>query len=542
MTASSDDVQALRDRVAQLEATLATLRSGQLDAILGGAESETLYTHESAERTFRLMVERMADGALTLDREDGQILYCNTAFADLVRMPLGGILGRYLTDFIVAEDRDTAAVILAAEEAARLDVRLLSGGLGVPVSIAATRIESTDGDIVCVTVHDQRAHRIAERLRRKQAALETEAQRKDEFIAMLGHELRNPLAPIQHAAELLATQPDDPSTITRARGTILRQVIHIRRLVDDLLDIARITRGSLPVSLAPIDIRQVVEASLDVARTAYEPGERDLRTDVPTQRVMVEADDVRLTQVLTNLLRNAIKFTGVGDTISVSVTHDDERARIAVEDTGRGIDPSMLPTIFQPFVQEDVRFEGAVGGLGLGLALVKQIVELHHGRVHAESDGKGKGARFVVDLPLASPDAVERADSEPIEVVVPSGPRRVLVCDDNVDAAEMMALLLETSGHEVTTVFTGEDAIETAEERTFDVLFVDIGLPGIDGYEVTRRLRARESSPRMLIVALTGYGQPEDRVAALEAGCDVHLVKPVDRLTVEAALRGEAPK
>lgn len=529
------DVNALRERVRQLEATIAALRSGELDAVLGSSESGSIYTLESDDRPYRLMVERMAEGAVTLDAEDRCVLYCNQAFAAMLRQPLASIMGRKFSDFLPEGEKDVAEQ-LAEPGGTRLSAKLRRADGVVPVSLASTAIESPDGNTLCVIVSDLSQRRIADRLRRKQAALESEAQRKDEFIAMLGHELRNPLAPIQHAAELLNAEDLDATQRAVVQATILRQTLHIRRLVDDLLDIARITRGSLKIERSEIDAREVVDAALETTRTLFVERQRGLRVQVPDRRVPIYADPVRLTQVVTNLLSNAAKFTRPGDTIVVRLSADHEFGTIEVSDTGRGIEPEMLATIFQAFVQEDVVFDSAVGGLGLGLALVKRIVELHDGVVRAASDGKGRGATFRVALPLsgAVDGAATRSPSATAEVAAKD--QKILVCDDNTDAAEMMAMLLEAAGHVVTTVHTGEEAVRAAIADPPEVLFLDIGLPGLDGYEVARQLRSRVRTKDIVIVALTGYGQPEDRDAALSAGCDLHLVKPVDRAAIDGAL------
>jgi signal transduction histidine kinase len=505
---SQDEVAALRARIEQLE---------------------------REERPFRLMVERMAEGALTLDAGDGRILYANLAFATMIDLPLQSVIGRPFETFLRGRDRVDAQRMARSQGNFRVDTSLVRGEGVVPVALSSTTIESPDGPTLCVIVSDRSQRRVAERLRRKQTALETEAQRKDEFIAMLGHELRNPLAPIQHAAELLANGELPPERRAAVHATILRQTLHMRRIVDDLLDTARITQGTLEVERERIDARRVVQSALEVTQVLFSTHPRRLVVQLPPQEVPIDGDLVRLTQVLTNLLDNAAKFTGEDDEISISLSSPDDAVVFEVTDAGRGIEPEMLATIFQPFVQEDVVFDRAVGGLGLGLALVRRLVELHDGVVQATSEGHGTGARFTVRLPRPAP--ATSAAPTPSTTLAPSlDHRRVLVCDDNDDAAEMLAILLETAGHTVTTVGTGEAAIDAVAANPPDLLFLDIGLPGIDGYEVARQLRNLEPAKHLVIIALTGYGQAEDRDAALAAGCDSHLVKPVDRAELEQAL------
>ncbi len=533
---ADDDGNALRGRIEQLEATIVALQAGQLDAIVGGAESGTVFTLENEERPFRLMVERMAEGALTLDAEDGRILYCNMAFASMVRVRLETVVGRRFDQFFPERERDEAERIVKASGGVRVNTKLIRGDGVVSVAISSVSIESGEGNTLCVIVSDRSQRRIAERLRRQQTELETESQRKDEFIAMLGHELRNPLAPVQHAAELLVQGDVDPQRAAVLHATILRQTLQLRRLVDDLLDTARISRGTLKIAPSLFDARQLVDSALEVSKVLFASDKRDLHVEIPDVPVFLRGDIVRLTQVLTNLINNAAKFTDEGDHVWVRLRAEEGYVVLEVSDSGRGIDQEMLSTIFTAFVQEDIVFDSAVGGLGLGLALVQRIVELHGGTVRATSAGRGLGAQFRVELPQAD-DEHDAAPAPHVPDSEAPTQRRILVCDDNTDAAEMMAMLLEAAGHEVVTTYTGEDAIAQAISVQPDLVFLDIGLPGMDGYEVARQLRSRPQTHDVTIAALTGYGQIEDREAALTAGCDLHLVKPVDRAAIDEALR-----
>lgn len=546
----------LAERVRELEASLEALREGKLDAVVGVGESDGVLAVPTKERPFRLMVEQMSEGAVTLDPESGAVLYCNVAFVMMLGLPPDSVLGRDFTDFLPEEEQGIVAELIAAPRGFRGETRLLrvteEGDDQIvrqaPVALAANTIESPDGDTVCVIVSDLRERRIAERLRRKQAELEIESQRKDDFIAMLGHELRNPLASIQHAVDLLQGPELEARVIGKIHQTLLRQTQHVKRLVDDLLDTTRMTQGTLRMARRPMDLRNAAEAALETLRATLHDKPRALKLRLPKEPVRVSGDAARLTQVLTNLLGNAIKFTATDDAIDVELSVVGAHAKIVVADAGRGIDPEMLPKIYQAFVQEDVVFDRAVGGLGLGLALVKRIVEHHDGTVEAHSEGRGHGATFTVMLPRLreeAEDGTSAVESRPADAAPqpksgaeddPRGPRRVVICDDNQDAAEMLGLLLEARGHDVRMVVTGEEALEEIGRETPDVLLLDIGLPGIDGYTVARRLRADASTQGLRIVALTGYGQSEDRDAALEAGCDLHLTKPVSKAQLEDAL------
>jgi two-component system, sensor histidine kinase len=373
-----------------------------------------------------------------------------------------------------------------------------------------------------------------ETLRAREHELETLAERlrsadrrKDEFLAMLAHELRNPLAPIRNASELLSrTLPAEPSLQTSI-AIVKRQIAHLSRLVDDLLDVSRITQGRIELQRQPVDLGYVIAQAME----SVEPLIRQKRHEVALARtespLYVNGDSARLVQCLSNILTNSAKYTDDGGTIRVDVRKEDHCAVIDVTDNGIGIPTELLPQIFDLFVQSARSLDRSLGGLGIGLSVVYRLIEMHGGRVSAHSEGPGHGARFEVRLPLTTaPDA-----SQAEEMDAPTTARRILVVDDNVDAATSMELLLRLDGHTVESVYSPEKAIERA--RTFDphVILLDIGLPGMDGYEVARRIRASGSHAR--IVALTGYGREEDIKRALDSGFDSHLVKPVDLQTLK---------
>ena len=362
----------------------------------------------------------------------------------------------------------------------------------------------------------------------RQAALDAlrEAdRRKDEFLAMLAHELRNPLAPIRNAVEILKVE--DPALRERARTLIGRQVTHLARLVDDLLEVSRITQGKVVLQRRTVRLADVMDAAIDTASPFIESQRHQLETDIDTGEVWLEVDPIRLAQVVGNLLHNAAKFTLPGGRIRLWAGPRQPGIEIVVEDNGVGMNAEVLPRVFDLFTQGSQSLDRAQGGLGIGLSLVKGMVEMHGGTVTAESDGPGKGSRFRVRLPEAAISqrrAVER-EAGPEALVTP---RRILVVEDNVDAAEAMQMLLEKMGHHVTVVGDGADALRVAIEVRPDVVLLDIGLPGIDGYELARRLRDAPETHAAHLVAVTGYGQQKDRDRSLEAGFDMHLVKPVD--------------
>jgi signal transduction histidine kinase/CheY-like chemotaxis protein len=352
--------------------------------------------------------------------------------------------------------------------------------------------------------------------------LQAADQAKNQFLAMLGHELRNPLAPVSTAVELLRVRGRDD----RSLEVIERQVTHIRRLVDDLLDVSRITRGSIALQRRPFDLRSAVEAAVEVVRAQLESRSQRLVTRLPDTPVPVHGDPTRLEQVCINLLQNASKYSNEGANVAVEVSAQGGEAALSVRDDGIGIAKEFLPRVFDLFAQNERSLERSQGGLGVGLTLVRSLVELHGGRVTAASEGLGKGSDFRVVLPL-HPYPLEAQPTTPAPVSQ-APRRRVLVVDDNVDAAESLVDLLQVWGHEAECVHTPEEALARLDAFRPDVLLLDIGLPGMNGYELARRIRKRKMGEGFRLVALTGYGQAEDRQRSREAGFDLHLTKPVD--------------
>ena len=346
---------------------------------------------------------------------------------------------------------------------------------------------------------------------------------KDEFLAMLSHELRNPLGAIVTATRLLEMLGSPDERAARAREVISRQSMHLARMVDDLLEVSRVTAGQVILVPGPVKVREIAERALETLRAAGRL--QNHRVTLEADEAMVEADDARLEQVITNLLVNAVKYTDPGGAIRLQVEGEGDQVVFRVEDSGIGISAELLPRIFDVFVQGRQTLERAEGGMGLGLALVRKLVELHHGSVQALSEGPGHGSTFVIRLPrlLAAETAGEGGGHPP----PPPASLRVLVVEDDDDAREMMRSLLTLRGHQVQEAATGLAALESAKNFQPHLALVDLGLPGLDGFEVGRRLRNGGGTPRLLLVAITGYGQPQDRLRTQEAGFDVHLVKPV---------------
>jgi PAS domain S-box-containing protein len=370
---------------------------------------------------------------------------------------------------------------------------------------------------------------------RKEAedALRRADRLKDQFLATLAHEMRNPLAPIRNAVEILKSKASpDPESVW-ARDVIDRQVGHMGRLLEDLLDVSRLTQNRLELRKQRIAVADVVRSGVETSRPLIESAGHRLVATLPTEELWIHADPLRISQVISNLLNNAAKYTDRGGQIRFTVEREGSDILLAVEDTGIGIEPEHLSRIFDMFSQAAPALERSQGGLGIGLALVRGIVEAHEGRIEAQSDGLGRGSRFTVRLPAARPKGTEPGPT-PERQAIPRSPRafRVLVADDNEDAASSLALLLRKAGHEVHVAHDGAEAIETADRVHPEILLLDIGMPRSHGYEVAMRLRERAWSAGAVLVAVTGWGQEEDRRNAAEAGFDHHLVKPIhlDRL------------
>lgn len=406
-----------------------------------------------------------------------------------------------------------------------------------------TTLAEPDDRLRRIVELQQKAHSLqAEIAERKQAeeALRQANQRKDEFLAMLAHELRNPLAPIRNAVALLRRLSPPEPQLQQAREVIDRQVQHLTRLVDDLLDTARITQGKIALRREKLELMNVIGRALEMSRPLIEARGHQLHLSLPQEPLRLEGDLLRLAQVIANLLSNAAKYTQEGGQIWLLAERAGAELVLRVRDNGMGIPATLLPHIFGLFTQAERSLDRAEGGLGVGLALVRSLVEMHGGRVEAFSAGQGQGSEFVVYLPLltkASPKRKATPVSSADNAAAPGSSRRILVVDDNIDSAECMALLLRLGGHEVQLAHDGQAALDTALMFQPQVILLDLGLPKLDGYEVARRLRERPQMQKAVLIALTGYGRAEDRQLSEQAGFDHHLTKPVDPNTVEALIK-----
>jgi PAS domain S-box-containing protein len=419
---------------------------------------------------------------------------------------------------------------------------------GVAAFASTTRDRFAESDLqVMQTVCDQvsamlERSRLLEELHVSEQSLKRADRAKDDFIATLAHELRNPLAPIRNALGVM--RRGDPEQLGWCRDVIERQVTQMSRLLEDLLDVSRLTRNKVELRRDRIDVRQAIDHALETTQPLLESQGHRLLLDLPEQPIMLHGDLMRLTQVFANLLNNAAKYTDPGGEIALQVRAEGDHVRVSVRDSGIGIEAQQLPRVFDMFAQLAPALERAGGGLGIGLALSRGLVELHGGSMEARSEGIGRGSEFVVRLPIVP--AAEPADAEPAaQPAAPASPalppRRLLVADDNVDAASSLAVLLSLHGQEVRTAFGGLEALRLAEEWQPDAAVLDIGMQDMNGYELCRRLRAQDWGRKLLLIACTGWGQDTDRELARSAGFDHHLVKPVDPEDLLRLLSGPPP-
>jgi PAS domain S-box-containing protein len=468
------------------------------------------------------LLESLSDAFLIIDRQ-WRITYANPVALAPIGAPAEEVVGRDLWErFPVLAGSPTGAAYRRAMKE-RVPVQIEDQGAFSGNWYEVIVHPLTEG--IAVYARDiSKRKRAEDAAREAERALQEANRRKDNFLAMLAHELRNPLAPIRNAAQVLRMAGLDPDRLERARSMIDRQVAHMSRLIDDLLDVSRISQGKILIRKEPVDLAALARATAEDHRPLFEGAGLALVLELPDRPLWMDGDPTRLSQALGNLLQNAIKFTNPEGRVTVRLAEHGDAAELTVEDTGVGMEPEILARLFQPFSQADQTLDRSRGGLGLGLALVKGLVEMHGGSVEAVSGGAGRGSALTLRLPL---QARESAPA-PGEAATPEAKTlRVLIIEDNQDAADSLQILLELSGHRAEVAYTGKDGLDASRRQPPQVVLCDIGLPGgMNGYDVARGLRAE--LPDIHLIALTGYAQEEDQRRAREAGFDRHLTKPVD--------------
>jgi PAS domain S-box-containing protein len=473
-----------------------------------------------SEHRVAQMLETNADGFVSLDRE-WRFTYINSAAERMLRRPRPELIGRNLWDVFPELVGSRVHTALQTSAASRVTIDVEDRNPISGQTFWNRAYPTADGG---VSVH------FRDITDRKQAeeTLRQADRRKDEFLATLAHELRNPLAPLRNSLELVKRLKDRPDLSGKALDMMERQVKTMVRLIDDLLDVSRITRDRLELRREHVDLASVVHHAVEACRPQASMAGHQLTVELPSEPIRLHADPTRLAQVLGNLLNNACKYTDPGGVIRLSAARDGQDAVITVSDSGVGISSGMLPLVFDLFVQADRPLERRGDGLGIGLSLVKRLVELHGGSVSAHSDGPGQGSRFTLRLPISG-ESREDATPRPGTEMSGAAPcRRILVVDDNKDSAESLSLLLRAAGHDSRVAYDGEQALEEAVSFRPEVILLDIGLPGMDGYATCRKIREQPWGRSVIVAAVTGWGQEEDRRRSSEAGFQAHFVKPVD--------------
>jgi PAS domain S-box-containing protein len=490
---------------------------------------------ENPEEQYRLLMENVKDFAIFLIDTNGKIATWNTGAERILGYTEAEIIGQPFSLIFSPQDiinrQPQYELEIARDQGHSEDERwhVRKDGTQFWASGVVTPLWDEEGKLrgyakVMRDITD-----------RKRAEMElAQANRlKDEFLAVLGHELRNPLAPILNSLQLLQLEPALSLGGKQVIGIIERQVKHLTRLVDDLLDVSRISRGKIRLRKERVELRTLVSHAVDMTRHVIDSRKHQLAVSLPAESVWLEVDPARMEQVISNLLNNAAKYTEPCGHIWLTAERLGPETIVHVKDSGIGILPEVLPRVFDLFVQADRALDRAQGGLGIGLTLVKALIEMHEGKVEAHSPGVGKGAEFILRLPVV-PEVVPIKPEQPPPTPAQGRPLRLLVVDDNKDTADSIAMLLRLNGHEVSTADSGPAGLQAALCETPDVVLLDLGLPGIDGYEVARRIREKTDKP--LLIAMTGYGQTEDRERSKEAGFAHHLVKPVDPVQLQNLL------
>jgi PAS domain S-box-containing protein len=531
----------LRARLAEADELLHAIRSCEVDALVvegtAGARVFTLQGLDAESNRFRgEILAQVSDAVVAVDSEY-RVSYLNAAAERQYGVTASDVLGRKLRElltqrFLRPEDEAAAKTALRERGQWRGErIHLLRDGrlLAVEMSVSVFRDGAAGGTLAVI-------RDVTERNAMMQALQEAD-RLKDEFLATLAHELRNPLAPVLNAVQLLTLRGPATPELHWVRDVIHRQVRHLTRLIDDLMDVSRVNRGKIELKRERIELATAVQGAVETSRPLIDECGHGLTVTLPPRPIVVDADLTRLTQVLWNLLNNAAKYMAPRGRIELTANTTGHDVVISVRDTGVGIAPDKLLTIFGMFSQVESSLSRSQGGLGIGLYLVKRLVEMHGGTIEARSDGLGQGSEFVVRLPISGHERSTH-DSRDGETAARVSNLRILVVDDNRDVATSFAMLLRAIGNNVRIAYDGEEAVQAAGQFRPDVAFLDIGMPKMNGYEAARAIRQQPWGHDMVLVAITGWGQQEDRKRSDEAGFDHHMIKPVDSDKLMSSLAG----
>ena len=506
---------------------------GEVARVAESRARQRMLERNKANRLLAAIVESSDDAIISKSLE-GVIQTWNAAAERLFGFTAEEAVGRHISIVIppdrIAEEDQIIASLKAGGRIEHFETeRVRNDGQRINVSLTISPIKDDSGNVVGAS---KIARDITDRIRlmndlqRLAADLSAADQRKNEFLTTLAHELRNPLAPMSNMLEVLKRAGNDGEILQRAHETLERQLNQMIRLVDDLLDLNRITHDRLELRRSEVELSSVIQQAVEVAHPLIDAAQQELIVDLPKEPVYLDADRARLAQVFGNLLNNSCKYTRPNGTIALSAKRVDDEVLVSVKDNGAGIPPNKISSIFDMFMQVDRSSERSQGGLGIGLTLVRRLVEMHGGSIEARSEGEGRGSEFIVRLPVIS-RAADPSPASEIETESASG-RRVLIVDDNLDSADSLAMLLNITGNKTFLAHDGVAALEAVEKYRPEVILLDIGLPKLDGHEVCRRVRELPWGKDIVIIALTGWGQEDDRRKSDEAGFNGHLVKPVD--------------
>jgi PAS domain S-box-containing protein len=530
---ADDDVIERLQRLEEAEETLRAIRSGEIDAfVVESPAGERVFTLSGADHAYRTLIEAAQQGAATLT-SDGTVSYCNRAFAAIFNRTQWDIAGTRITSLLPFNQQHLFESLLGRSQTQNGQSEFLlesPAGAFQTIHLALTPMLLGNLPAICLIVTDvtkQKEHQ----------DLQDSNRRKDEFLAMLAHELRNPLAPISNAIAILNHLMKGDDKVAYVSDIIDRQTRHLSRLVDDLLDVSRISLGKIKLQKERVDLATIVARAAEISTPLLNARKHQLTVQMPPTTLFLEADGTRLAQVISNLLTNAAKYTDEGGSIFLSTAIEGDEVVIRVLDSGMGISAELLPHIFDLFIQGDRSLARSEGGLGIGLTLVRRLVELHGGTVRAASDGLGCGSEFTVRLPALPPENPSQEISTHEVDTEKGSSRQILVVDDNKDAATTIGMLINLLGHEVTVANSSLEALELAKTTQFQAVFLDIGLPGMNGHQMACCLRSLPEYRSTLLVAMTGYGQEEDIARSIDAGFDHHCVKPVELQRLSSLLR-----
>ena len=504
------------------------LPNGELIGIVVVFRDVTERKYAEHARAWLAAIVESSDDAIASKTLDGIVTSWNPAAARLFGYEPQEIVGRPITTIIPpelhAEEVDILARLRRGERIEHYEtVRVAKDGRRIDISLTISPIRGADDTIIGAS---KIARDITDR-KRNDSLLREADRRKDEFLATLAHELRNPLAPICAAAELLKHAKSLAPELRAATAILERQARQMTHLVDDLLDVSRITSGRIRLHLEPVELKELLKTVIETYRHSAETTRHQIALAASAGSVYVSGDRIRLTQIISNIFHNAVKYTPTGGKIEIALRTENQRAVVSIRDNGMGIPPEMLDHIFEPFAQLDRSYERPDAGLGIGLTLAQRLADLHGGRIEARSAGRGKGTEFLIHLPAIAAVPASRTSPRHADPKPPLS-CRVLIADDNHDAAVSLSMLLQSMGHDTRVVHDGVEALEEAEHFRPDVVLLDIGMPRLDGYETARRMTSQPWAAKTQIVAVTGWGQEADRQRAKDAGFHRHLVKPVD--------------